>query len=202
MEKLESSKEQLRIIAVEEHYLTPAFLQGIGKEYAMVANPANGHPMAGQFSKIVEMSGDLGEKRIANMDDTGVDVQVLSMTSLGAEGLQGAEVIQLIPEDEISWCTNSANSYTISIEACHPKADGKFTDETYKSYVELCVDLCKRWGLDPEHGGLIRHYDVTKKVCPKWFVDHADAWDQFKKEVAIKIKQEYEIGWNHDSNSW
>ena len=87
-------------------------------------------------------------------------------------GLHG-EIIQLIPEEEISWCTNQANSYTISIEACHPDESGRFTDVTYQAYVELCADICRRWELDPQHGGLIRHYDVTGKICPKWFVDHA-----------------------------
>lgn len=116
-------------------------------------------------------------------------------------GLDG-EIIQLIPEDEISWCTNSANSYTISIEACHPEADGRFTDETYKSYVELCADICTRWGLDPLHGGLIRHYDVTGKICPKWFVQEPLEWNKFKKAVAAKMKPTYTLGWNHDENGW
>ena len=116
-------------------------------------------------------------------------------------GLRG-EVIQMIPEEEISWCTNSANAYTISIEACHPDATGKFTAATYAAYVELCADICKRWGLDPMHGGLIRHYDVTRKVCPKWFVDHPSDWEQFKRDVAAKMVPEYEVGWHHDSNGW
>lgn len=111
-------------------------------------------------------------------------------------GLQG-EVIQMIPEAEISWCTNSANSYTISIEACHPDSTGKFNDATYKAYVELCADICKRWSLDPLHGGLIRHYDVTRKVCPKWFVDHPDAWEQFKRDVDARM-QTQKSGWQDE----
>ena len=117
-------------------------------------------------------------------------------------GLDG-EILQLIPEDEISWCTNQANSYTISIEACHPDSTGKFTDATYKSYVALCADICQRWGLDPQNGGLIRHYDVTKKICPKWFVDHPDAWAQFKRDVqtAMAMAQQ-EPGWQHTDIGW
>ena len=84
-------------------------------------------------------------------------------------GLDG-EIIRCIPEDEISWCTNQANSYTISIECCHPDNKGIFNDKTYKSLVELCADICKRWNLNPLKGGIIRHFDVTKKVCPKGFV--------------------------------
>ena len=51
-------------------------------------------------------------------------------------GLEG-ETLQLIPEDEISFCTNQANSYTISVECCHPDNTGKFTEETYRSMVWL-----------------------------------------------------------------
>ncbi len=111
------------------------------------------------------------------------------------------EIIQLIPEEEISWCTNQANSYTISIEACHPDATGKFTDATYQSYVALAADICKRWGLDPQAGGLIRHYDVTGKVCPKWWVDHPDAWEQFKADVAVAM-QPIKSGWQRTDIGW
>lgn len=101
-------------------------------------------------------------------------------------GLDG-EILQLIPEEEISWCTNQANSYTISIEACHPDKTGSFTAATYEAYTALCADICSRWGLDPLKGGLIRHYDVTGKICPKWFAEHPDAWEQFKKDVAARL---------------
>ncbi len=92
-----------------------------------------------------------------------------SVSSHYIVGLEG-EIIRCIPEGEVSWCTNQANSYTISIECCHPNADGIFNDKTYKSLVELCADICKRWKLNPLNGGIIRHFDVTGKVCPKGFV--------------------------------
>lgn len=116
-------------------------------------------------------------------------------------GLQG-EILRLIPEDEISWCTNQANSYTISIEACHTDATGKFMDATYKAYVELCADLCARWHLDPIAGGLVRHYDVTGKMCPKWFVDHPDAWERFKWDVLRTMSQSQVTGWIQDNVGW
>ena len=28
-----------------------------------------------------------------------------------------------------------------------------------------------------------RHYDVTGKECPKYFVEHPDAWEQFLADV-------------------
>ncbi len=97
-------------------------------------------------------------------------------------GLEG-EIIQCIPEDEIAYCTNQANTYSISIENCHPKADGKFTEKTRKSLIELCADLCKRYGLDSLKD-IIRHYDVTGKVCPKCWVDDPEDFIRFKNETA------------------
>lgn len=100
-----------------------------------------------------------------------------------AVGLEG-EIIQLIPEAEWSYCTNQANKYSISIETCHPDSTGKFTQASEKSLIELEALLCKRYGLNPLNGGIIRHYDVTGKVCPKYYVDHPQCWVAFKKAVA------------------
>lgn len=100
-------------------------------------------------------------------------------------GLQG-EIIRCVPDDEIAYTTNSANAYSIGIENCHPDWTGKFNHATYNSLVELCAMLCKKYNLNPIND-LIRHYDVTKKVCPKYFVDHPDEWDRFKQAVKNKM---------------
>ena len=36
---------------------------------------------------------------------------------------------------------------------------------------------------------VIRHYDVTGKNCPKYYVEHEDAWKQFKVDVADYIEK-------------
>ena len=64
---------------------------------------------------------------------------------------------------------------------------GKFYDSTYESLVELCAYFCTEFKLKPED--VIRHYDVTGKICPKYFVDHEDAWDQFHKDVEQAMKK-------------
>ena len=103
-------------------------------------------------------------------------------------GLKG-EVIQCIPLDEWSYCTNQANGYSISIECCHPKSDGVFNDNTYVSLCELCAMLLKKYNLTVND--LIRHYDVTQKQCPlHWsptkYQSQAVAtarWNRFKQDV-------------------
>ena len=86
-------------------------------------------------------------------------------------GLEG-EVIQCIPTSEMSYATNSRNVDSISIECCHKDDTGVFEQETYDSVVKLAAWLCARFGLTSEQ--VIRHYDVTGKECPKYYVDHPD----------------------------
>lgn len=95
-------------------------------------------------------------------------------------GLNG-EVIQCIPLDEESSASNRRNPDTISIEVCHPDKSGRFNDKTYGALIQLAAWLCNEFHLDEEH--LIRHYDVTGKNCPKYYVDHPSAWKQLKEDV-------------------
>ena len=36
---------------------------------------------------------------------------------------------------------------------------------------------------DLKEDQIIRHYDVTGKNCPKYFVENEDAWEMFKDNV-------------------
>lgn len=96
-------------------------------------------------------------------------------------GLDG-EVIQCIPLNEVSSASNDRNGDTISIEVCHPDATGKFNDASYQSLVKLTAWLCDYCKID--RSAVIRHYDITGKLCPLYFVEHEDAWTQFKTDVA------------------
>ena len=100
-------------------------------------------------------------------------------------GLEG-EVIQCIPSSEMSYATNSRNVDTLSIECCHPDETGKFNDTTYESCVKLAAWLCVRFGLDQDT--VIRHYDVTGKECPKYYVDNPQAWEQMKADIQARIQ--------------
>lgn len=103
-------------------------------------------------------------------------------------GLEG-EIILCVPENEVAYHGNSANSYSIGIENCHPDWEGKFSSKTYDSLVELCADLCKRYDLDPAIA-LIRHYDVTKKDCPHYYVKNTQAWVNLKNDVKAAMSTE------------
>ena len=109
----------------------------------------------------------------------------ISVSSNFIIGLDG-EILQCVPIDEMAYASNARNSDTISIECCHPGKDGKFTEETYASLVRLTAWLCRELDLKPKD--VIRHYDVTEKACPKYFVDHPDQWKEFQKDVKEAMK--------------
>ena len=93
-----------------------------------------------------------------------------------------AEVLQCIPLTEISYASNSRNDDTIAIEVCHPDDTGKFSEVTYSRVVELTAWLCDQ--LDLTADDVIRHYDVSGKDCPKYYVEHPEAWEQFRSDVS------------------
>ena len=101
-------------------------------------------------------------------------------------GLEG-EIIQCVPLWEKSAASNWRNSDTVSIEVCHPDDTGKFNDDTYNSVIKLASWLLSELGLD--ESAVIRHYDITEKLCPLYYVEHEDAWNQMKKDIGTKLNE-------------
>ncbi len=100
-------------------------------------------------------------------------------------GLEG-EVIQCVPLSEIAYASNTRNEDTISVEVCHPDEAGQYGPETYDRVVELTAWLCREFRLDPEED-VIRHYDVTGKLCPLYYVEHPEAWEGLLTDIAAEI---------------
>lgn len=105
------------------------------------------------------------------------DTEVCSHFVVGLKG----EVVQCLPLWERSAASNQRNRDTISIEVCHPDDSGKFREDTYASLVQLTAWLCRSADLTTE--AVIRHYDVTGKECPRYYVRHPDAWKTFLADV-------------------
>jgi N-acetylmuramoyl-L-alanine amidase len=100
-------------------------------------------------------------------------------------GLDGT-IIQCIPLNEIAYASNKRNDDTISIECCHPDNTGEFTQDTYEALVKLSAWLAGKYNLKEED--IIRHYDITGKECPRFFVKNQDKWEQYRKEVFVYIE--------------
>lgn len=102
-------------------------------------------------------------------------------------GLDGT-IVQCIPLDEIAYASNERNADTISIECCHKDESGKFTKQTYHSLIRLLAWLCGEYNLKKDD--IIRHYDVTGKDCPRYYVKHEDKWEALKTEVFAYIEEQ------------
>ena len=105
-----------------------------------------------------------------------------------------AEVWASVAEEDTAWhCGRSDGKYrhpecrnanSIGIEmCCRRSSDGTwyFDPETVDAAVELARDIMGRYGIDGGH--VVRHYDVTGKVCPAPFVNDPGAWEAFKKRL-------------------
>ena len=112
------------------------------------------------------------------------DSHITKASSHFIVGLDG-EIVQCIPTWEEAYASNDRNPDTVSIETCHPNEDGKYTQATYKSMVQLTAWLCKKFDLTEKD--VIRHYDITGKICPKYFVEDEAAWEKFREDVKIVL---------------
>lgn len=149
----------------------------------------DGHSRTGKDLKrvrdiVIHYVGNPGSTAQGNRDYFDSDKSTVS--SHFVVGLDG-EVIQCVPLDEQSSASNNRNKDTISIEVCHPTENGKFNDVTYARVIELTAWLCDEFGLDEKD--VIRHHDITGKLCPLYYVEHEDAWDQMREDVKQALKE-------------
>lgn len=116
-----------------------------------------------------------------NLKDTG-ETYASSHFVIGIEG----EIVQCVPCNEIAYASNERNEDTIAIECCIPDETGEFSEATYQSLVQLVTWLMGRYDLGTDD--VIRHYDVTGKECPKYYVENENEWVRFKEDLLSYIE--------------
>lgn len=89
-------------------------------------------------------------------------------------------ITQTVPDDFVAWhCggkiykhKSCRNSNSLGIEICDDVKNGKIypSDKTIKNVLELTEYLMKKYNIPKEN--VIRHYDVTGKLCPAYWVDN------------------------------
>lgn len=84
-------QKAMRTITLEEHFVTPAFLNGPGREFRENLLKSDG----ARGIRIFEQLGDIGAKRLAEMDAAGIDMQVLSLNYPGTEQSEAPEAIAI-----------------------------------------------------------------------------------------------------------
>ena len=153
---------------------------------------------------VIHYVGNPGSSALANrnyFENTGI---ASAHYIIGISG----ETIRIIPDNETAWhagrsyglewdeIAKTNNSKFLGIECCHPDPGGKFSGRTYKALIELCTELCRIYGFEPLQD-IYRHYDVSGKLCPLYFVNNPDVWGQFKHDVAnaARVKADNPSGW-------
>ena len=114
------------------------------------------------------------------------------------------EIWQCVEDQNIAWhCGASSykhpecrNANSIGIEMCVRKKgtqtlgatdrDWYFENKTVQSTIELVRYLMEKYHIPADH--VIRHYDVTGKICPNPYVynEGKSTWDTFKKAISAK----------------
>ena len=74
------------------------------------------------------------------------------------------------------------NANTLNIELCDTQKNGKYnvSDKTLANAIALTKDLMKKYNIPIEN--VIRHFDVTGKSCPAYYVDET-AWNNVKNKI-------------------
>lgn len=130
-----------------------------------------------------------------NMDNISVCVHAF----IGKLANGSIATYQTLPWDHRGWhCGRSGNDTHISFEICEDGlADATYFGKVYKEAVELCVYLCKLYGLSEkdiichseghERGIASNHADVMH-----WFPKHGKSMDTFRAEVKAQLKKDEE----------
>jgi len=82
----------MRVYALEEHFLTAEVAEAWKRHDPQLAEPMLQRALAGDVTPALL---DVGEGRIAAMDDAGIDTAVLSLTTPGLQNLPAAEAVAL-----------------------------------------------------------------------------------------------------------
>lgn len=109
------------------------------------------------------------------------------------------DILHCIPDNEVAYhCgaktykpivqklfNNHPNNYTIGIEMTHIKDNGLPSEYTREATVDLVQFLMRKY--DIPISNVLRHYDITGKICPKYYVDNPKEWDLFLEHCGYSV---------------
>lgn len=157
----------MKTITLEEHYASPAFINGPGK--GLKEHAKN---FTGPRANLVEQLCDVDKRRISDMDEAGIDMQVLSLTSPGAEMLKGSDAVKIAKD---------SNDFIADAIKKNPKRFAGFaalpTYDPKKAVAEFDRAI-KELGFK---GAMINGHVNGRYLDDKFF------WPIFEKAVELKV---------------
>ncbi len=127
------------------------------------------------------------------------------------------EIWQSVEDNNIAWHCGAKkyvhpecrNSNSIGIELCvrnkgtlaDTSRDWYFEDATVEAATELTRELMAKYNVPADH--VIRHYDVTGKICPNPYVyNHTQhTWEAFKAAL-METEVKKSSGWVQVTDGW
>src|SRR5262245_8816833 len=154
----------MRTITLEEHFISPGFLAGPGKEFTEQMRHRGPRGV-----KIYEQLQDVGAQRIAEMDAAGIDVQVLSLNSPGVEQAEVAEQVAVAAE---------SNDFLAEVVKKHPRRYAAFAALPIAAPDKAAAELDRRVRQHGFKGTLINGHTRGRYLDDKFFspiLERADA---------------------------
>lgn len=160
-------KNRMRTIALEETYATPKFMQAQARTQNLDPNE-----VPPGFDRTIKQLIDVGKGRIEEMDQAGIDIQVLSLFSPGVEQMDAAIAVDV---------AHDANNYIAHAIQHHPTRFAGFAalptavPETAADELECMVK---------EHG--FKGAVINGHVNGRYFDDEF-FWPIFECAEALKV---------------
>jgi uncharacterized protein len=145
----------MRTITLEEHFASPGFLDGPGREFRERARQYRG-----AAEKLFEQLRDVGAKRIAEMDSAGIDMQVLSLNYPGTEQLEAADAIVVAQE---------ANDFLHAAVQQHPTRFAGFAALPTGAPDKAAAELERRVRGDNFKGAIINGHNRGRYLDDKFY---------------------------------
>ncbi|MBX9829015.1 MAG: amidohydrolase family protein [Xanthobacteraceae bacterium] len=144
----------MRTITLEEHFTSPGFVTGPGKEFMAQLR------MRATSTRISDQLQDVGDKRIADMDAAGIDMQVLSLNAPGVEQADAAEQVPVSAE---------ANDIMAEAVKKNPKRFAAFASLPIASPDKAAQELDRRVRQQGFKGALINGHSRGRYLDDKFF---------------------------------
>ncbi len=118
------------------------------------------------------------------------------------------EIWQSVLDEDIAWHCGTKNTYyhnkcrnsnSIGVELCSEKdinGNFYFNEKTLNNAINFIKFLMQKYNIPIQN--ILRHYDITHKICPAPFVNNEKAWINFRNNLVegdekyMYIKSNYE----------
>ncbi len=146
----------MKTITLEEHFATPGFLDGPGRDLKEQAEKYDN----ARAIKLIPQLCDLGDKRIAEMDRAGIDMQIVSLTAPGVEQLEGPEAMALATD---------TNDFVADAIKKHPTRFGGFAALPTAAPDKAAQELERRVKGQKFAGAIINGHNRGRYLDDKFF---------------------------------